>query len=119
MTAHGQEEFRVSMFIDCTIIPSSRTGGGSLNAGIFTERFPYIVQEAFCNGWKNGMAFQVSKGFSCRRHDLHILDETDILVRLTLEEPPDLTCYGDSAYPQMQRITCKIEGDKHSDTTLR
>lgn len=119
--AHDQEEFKVSMFIDCTIIPSSRTGGGPMNAGIFAQRYPYIVQEAFYNGWKkchgikkqsiglaNGMAFQVSKGYSCRRHDLHILDESDIdarLVELTSERPADehFTCYGDSAYPQMQK----------------
>jgi hypothetical protein len=50
--AHDQEEFKVSMFIDCTIIPSSRTGGGPMNAGIFAQRYPYIVQEAFYNGWK-------------------------------------------------------------------
>jgi DDE superfamily endonuclease len=66
------------------------------------------------------MAYQVSKGYSCRRHDLHILDESDIyarLVELTSERPADehFTCYGDSAYPQMQRITCKREGEEHSD----
>ena len=77
------------------------------------------------------MAFQVSKGHSCRsaircekrhrtgvgygrreesryrRYDLHILDESYIdarLVELTSERPADelFTCNGDSAYPQMQ-----------------
>ena len=131
--AYEEEEFKVSMFIDCTIIPTSRTGGGPMNQGIFAQRYPYMVQEAFYNGWKkchgikkqsislaNGMAFQVSKGYSCRRHDLHILDETEIdfrLVELTAEKPQNeqYICYGDSAYPQMQRISCKRDGDEHTD----
>jgi DDE superfamily endonuclease len=131
VTANDQDVFKVAMFIDCTIVPSSRTGGGPMNPGIFALRYPYIVQEAFYNGWKkchgikkqsiglaNGMAFQVSKGYSCRRHDLHILDESNVdarLVELTSENPPSeqFTCYGDSAYPQMQRISCKRDGDEH------
>jgi hypothetical protein len=127
ITANLQCQFLVAMFIDCTIIPSSRIGDGPMNPGIL-----YIVQEAFYNGWKkchwikkqsigleNGKAFQVSKGYSCRRHDLHILDESDIdarLVEVNSENPPNehYTCYGDSTYLQMQRISCKKDGEEHA-----
>ena len=58
---------------------------------IFALRYPYFVLEAFYHRWNkchgiglaNGMAFQVSKGYSCRRHDLHILDSNSI--RRTLQ----------------------------------
>ena len=127
------EDFLVSLFIDCTIIPSCRTGGGPMVPGVHAPRYPYLVQEAMYNGWKkchgikkqsiglaNGMAFQVSKGYSCRSHDLHLLDKSDIndrLVELTSERPPaeHCSCYGDSAYPQQDRICCKRDGNKFSE----
>ena len=49
--AYDPDEFKVSMIIDSTILPSSRTGGGP-SSTIFAQRFPYIVEEAFYNGWK-------------------------------------------------------------------
>jgi hypothetical protein len=127
------EDFLVALFIDCTIIPSCRTGGGPMAPGVFAARYPYLVQEAFYNGWKkchgikkqsigmaNGMAFQVSKGYSCRRHDLHLLVESDIndrLVELTSERPPEehFSCYGDSAYPHQYRTTCNRDGDEYTE----
>ena len=44
------EDFLVALFIDCTIIPSCRTGGGPMAPGVFAARYPYLVQEAFYNG---------------------------------------------------------------------
>jgi hypothetical protein len=129
----NMEDFLISLFIDCTIIPSCRTGGGPMVPGVNAPRYPYLVQEAMYNGWKkchgikkqsiglaNGMAFQVSKGYSCRRHDLHLLDKSDIndrLVELTSERPPaeHFSCYGDSAYPQQDRICCKRDGDEFTE----
>jgi DDE superfamily endonuclease len=127
------EDFLVAMFIDCTIIPTCRPGGGPMAPGPNAPRYPYLIQEAYYNGWKkahgikkqaiglaNGMAFQVSEGYSCRRHDLHLLGESDIddrLFDLTLGDAPSehYTCYGDSAYPEMLRISCSRDGEDYSD----
>jgi DDE superfamily endonuclease len=138
----SMEDFLVSLFIDCTIMHLCRTGGGPMAPGVHAPRYSYLVQEAMYNGWKkchgikkqsiglsNGMAFHVSKGYSCRRHDLHLLvdillhlleDKSDIndrLVELTSEHPPaeHFSCYGDSAYPQQDRICCKRDGDEFTE----
>jgi hypothetical protein len=121
------EDFIVAMFIDCTIIPTCRPGGGPMAPGPDAPRYPYLIQEAYYNGWKkahgikkqaiglaNGMAFQVSEGYSCRRHDLHLLGESDVddrLFDLTLRDASSeqYTCFGDSAY-QLHR-----DGDEYSD----
>ena len=110
------ERFRIAQFIDCVIISSSRTGGGPMTPGKFAERFPLLVQESFYNGWArvhgvkkqaigmaNGMAFDVTKGYSCRRNDMHVLGDSDMDSRL--EEVTEFMCFGDSAYPHMARIT--------------
>jgi hypothetical protein len=60
--------------IDCVVIPGNRTGGRPMTPG----KFPLLMQESFCNGWArvhgvkkqairiaNGMAFDVTKGYSC------------------------------------------------------
>lgn len=121
------------MFIDCTMIRSERPGGGPIVPGPFAPRYPFIVQEAFYNGWKrfhgikkqsiglaNGMAFHVSRGYSCRRHDLYVRNVSDIddrLAYLTEDDHPNdqFTCYGDSAYPESRRITCRRDGIEFSD----
>ena len=46
------DDFKVSMFIDCTMIKSQRPGGGPVLPGPFAPRYAYLVQEAFYNGWK-------------------------------------------------------------------
>jgi hypothetical protein len=110
--------FRIALFIDCMIIASDRTGGGPMTPGRFAERFPLLVQESFYSGWArvhrikkqgmgmaNGMAFNVSKGYSCRRHHMHLLADTDMNSKL--EEATDYMCFGDSAYPHMARITSR------------
>jgi hypothetical protein len=43
-------DFLVLLFIDCTIIPSCRTGGGPMVPGVQAARYPYLVQEAMYNG---------------------------------------------------------------------
>ena len=106
-----QNDFKVSMFIDFTMIRSQRPVVPDRNA----PRYVFLVQEAFYNGWKrihgikkqsiglaNGMAFHVSKGYLCRRHDLDILTISDIddrLAELTKEDHPNdqFTCFGDSS----------------------
>ena len=98
---HG---FLIAQFIDCIIIPSSRTGGGPMTPGKFAARFPYLVQEALYSGWAkvhgikkqamglaNGMAFNISKGYSCRRHDMHLLADTD--MNSVLEADTMFMCY--------------------------
>lgn len=128
-----EDEFTIAMFIDCTIIRTDRPGGGPVEPGVFAARYPFLVQEALYNGWKkchgikkqsigmaNGMAFHVSKGYSCRRNDLHVLNETNIddrLVELTIGNPPAerFTCYGDSAYPMSQRISCRRDGEEFTE----
>ena len=85
--------FKIALFIDCMIIASSRTGGGPMTPGKFAERFPLLVQESFYSGWArvhgvkkqgmgmaNGMAFNISKGYSCRRHDMHLLGDRKSVV---------------------------------------
>ena len=85
--------FRIALFIDCMIIASDRTGGGPMTPGRFAERFPLLVQESFYSGWArvhdikkqgmgmaNGMAFNVSKGYSCRRHDMHLLADSNYML---------------------------------------
>jgi hypothetical protein len=66
------------------------------------------------------MAFHVSRGYSCRRHDLYVLNVSGIddrLAYLTEDDHPDdqFTCYGDSAYPESRRITCRRDGVEFSD----
>jgi DDE superfamily endonuclease len=130
---HFEDEFKFALFIDCTMLKSDRPGGGPMRPGVQAPRYPYLIQEAYYNGWKgihgikkqsigmaNGMAFHVSKGYSCRRNDLHILNETDMddrLVALTIENHVDdqFRCYGDSAYPETQRISCRKEGVEFTD----
>ena len=117
---HG---FQIAQFIDCIIIPSSRTAGGPMTPGKFAERFPLLVQESFYSGWArvhgvkkqamgmaNGMSFNVSKGYSCRRHDMHLLADTD--MDSALEAITHFMCYGDSAYPHMARITSRNNVDE-------
>lgn len=87
--------FCIAQFIDCVVIPSSRVGGGPMTPGKFAERFPLLVQESFYNGWArvqgvkkqamgmaNGMAFHVTKGYSCRRNDMFLLGDSDMDSRL-------------------------------------
>lgn len=118
--------FKIALFIDCMIIASSRTGGGPMTPGKFAERFPLLVQESFYSGWArvhgvkkqgmgmaNGMAFNISKGYSCRRHDMHLLGDTDMNSKL--EEVTDFMCFGDSAYPHMSRITSRNNLDEFED----
>ena len=118
---------RVASFIDCTIIGTSRPGGGPMEAGPDAERFPGHVQRAFYNKWarkhgmkkqscclSNGMALHVGGGFSCRRHDLHLLRESNLNDMLTnLYGDEDLAdhyqIYGDSAYIVMPNITCAAD----------
>ena len=118
--------FKIAIFIDCMIIASDRTGGGPMTPGRVAERFPLLVQESFYSGWvcvhgikkqgmgmANGMAFNVSKGYSCRRHDMHLLADTDMNSKL--EEATDYMCFGDSAYPHMTRITSRNNVDEFED----
>ena len=51
---------------------------------------------------------------------MHLLDDSntdDRLVELTADDDPSeqYTCYGNSAYPQTQRITCSRDGVEFSD----
>lgn len=119
----NEDGFRIAQFIDCMIIPSSRTGGGPMTPGRFAERFPLLVQESFYSGWArvhgikkqgmgmaNGMAFNVSKGYSARRHDMHLPADTDMNGKL--EVATNFMCFGDSAYPHMSRITSRNNVDE-------
>lgn len=94
--------------------------------GRFAERFPLLVQESFYSGWArvhgikkqgmgmvNGMAFNVSKGYSCRRNDMHLLGDTDMNSKL--EEATEYMCFGDSAYPHMTRITSRNYVEEFED----
>lgn len=94
-----------------------------MTPGKFTERFPLLVQESFYNGWAqvhglkkqamgmaNGMAFHVTKGYSCRRNDMHLLGDSDMDSRL--ENVSKFMCFGDSAYPHMARITSRNNLDE-------
>ena len=118
----GEDGFLIAQFIDCIIIPSSRTGGGPMTPGKFAARFPYLVQEAFYSGWAkvhgikkqamgmaNGMAFNIIKGYSCRRYDMHLLADTD--MNSILEDETMFMCFGDSVYPHMSRITSRNNVD--------
>ena len=44
-------------------------------------------------------------------------DINDRLIELTSERPPaeHFSCYGDSAYPQQDRIDCKRDGDEFTE----
>ena len=75
--------FKVTGFIDNTIITTSRPGGGPAAEGINAPRNNPLIQKSFYTGWKklygikvqtvvlpNGMIFHISKAFSARRFDL-------------------------------------------------
>ena len=126
-------DLRVASFIDCTIIGTSRPGGGPMEAGPNAERFPGHVRRAFYNKWarkhgikkqscclSNGMALHIGTGFSCRRHDLHLLRESNLNEMLTNlyvgDNPEDhYQIYGDSAYIIMRNITCAANIDQFGD----
>ena len=120
------ERFCIAQFIDCIVIPSSRTGGGPMTPGKFAERYPLLVQESVYNCWArvhgvkkqaigmaNGMAFNVTKGYSCRRNDMHVLGDSDMDSRL--EEVTEYMRFGDSAYPHMAKITSRNSLDEFED----
>lgn len=121
-----EDPFLIAFLIDCTLVEVTRTGGGPRTQGQFAERFPLLIQEAMYQGYvgyhcvkvqtstmPNGCNLHVSEIFSGRRHDLHLLAETNLDNRLTIltaNDPPELQFmgYGDSAYPGLQRITRAI-----------
>lgn len=56
--------FKIAPLIDCMTVASDRTGGGPTTPGKFAERFPLL------------------EGYSCRRHDIHLLGGTDMNSKL-------------------------------------
>ena len=108
--------FNVFSFIDCVIFRTCRAGGGPMTVGSFAKRWPKLIQQAIYNGWKkihgnkaqamnltNGCAYHVTRPGSCRRNDLHYLAESDMNNRL--KGLTNFLSVGDSAYPEMDRIT--------------
>ena len=61
----------------------------------------------------NGMAFNVTKGYSCRRNGMHVLGDSDMDSRL--EEVTEYMRFGDSAYPHMAKITSRNSLDEFED----
>jgi hypothetical protein len=95
-----------------------------MTPGKFAEQFSLLVQESFYNSWArvhgvkkkaiclpNGNG--VTKGYSCRRNDMHLLGDTDMDSRL--ENVTEFMCLGDSAYPHMARITRRNNLDDFED----
>ena len=90
------DDFRVASFIGCTIFKTCCPGGGPMEAGPNAARFPDLVQRAYYNKWAkahglkkqpcnlaNGMALHVGSGYSCRTNDLHLLNESAKMTRLS------------------------------------
>ena len=84
------DEFFVTGFLDCVTFATFMPRGGPMDDGLNAPRFSNHVQRAFYNRWTrkhgmkkqssclaNGMALDVGKGFSCRRNNLHLLQESD------------------------------------------
>ena len=106
--------FCISGFLDNTIIATSRVGSGSLEDEEGSARKNPLIQQTWYNGWKkvhgikyqtfdlpNGMNAQVYGPLSCRRHDLFVLNESNLnekLFQLQRNEFLQFKIYGDSAY---------------------
>ena len=110
--------FRVFGFLDNTLNPSCRPGGGPTQPGVDAPRHDPLLQRAFYNGWKkchglkwqtvslpNGMEFNAWGPLSLRRNDITSLEKSRLEEKLEdlfaeeLERGERVyVLYGDSAY---------------------
>jgi hypothetical protein len=92
-----QNDFKVAMFIDCTMIRSERSGGGPIVPGPFAPRYPFIVQEAFYNGFV--VPLEVMRGprsWSEGRsdsHNLHVISNFCVHFYCSFCVFSDLICH--------------------------
>ena len=63
----NEDEFNIVGFIDCTVIATSRPGGGPVSDGVGSRRNPGNIQRAFFNGWKHhhGVKLQTVYAMLC------------------------------------------------------
>jgi hypothetical protein len=116
-TQHPRGSFRVSLFIDCTVIATVRPGGGPIEGGVGAPRCSNYIQMTFYNGWKkhHGIKFQsleTCTGICAslfgprafKRSDLMLLNDSDVLRKmrdLQVHKPANAQrcVYGDGIYP--------------------
>lgn len=125
--------FSVFGFIDNTILPICRPGGGPIRGGEQSMRNPTLLQRAFYTGWKkrhaikfqtvdlpNGMNYDVWGASSARHNDCYTLSKSGILDRLCFEQriwPVKFKMLGDSAYSE--GINMQIVGNGRGWSSLR
>jgi nuclease HARBI1 len=120
---YDPDNFRVAMFIDCTVIATRRPGSGPTPDG---NRYNNFIQMSFFNGWKrhhglkfqsielpNGMCMDMFGPRSFRQSDLELLDDSDIhdkIENLLRDEPNKYAMYGDGIYPVRPHLIGKHFG---------
>ena len=108
--------FNIFGFIDNNILSTARPGSGPVRDGVGAGRKDKLIQEAFYVGWKkthglkfqtvdlaNGMNFHVFGPKSAVRHDIMMLQDSELNNRCNLAalqrfQPLQFCAYGDSAY---------------------
>ena len=124
--------FKVFGFIDNTVFPTSRPGGGPVQDGVGSPRNHPLLQRSFYNGWKslhgikfqtialpNGMMFHVWGPASCRHNDNYTLQHSNIqqvLSNIQLNQPLKYVVYGDSAYWSDEFIKSRHRDEEMCDT---
>lgn len=126
---YERDEFTVFAFIDDNVNHTSRPGAGPDYHG---DRDEDDIQRAFYNGWKkfhgikwqsielpNGMCMDLFGPVSFRRHDLELVEESDIndrLADLQEDEEVQYKLYGDRIFLFTSHILRAHPGDVHALT---
>jgi hypothetical protein len=63
----NENDFNIFGFIDCTVVATSRPGGGPVSDGVGSRRNPSNIQRSFFNGWKHhhGVKLQTVYAMLC------------------------------------------------------
>jgi hypothetical protein len=103
------QTIRVCCFVDCTVIATSRPGGGPAEPGPLAPRYNNFLQQSSYNGWKkfhgykyqtleapNGMCMDLYGPMTFRHSDTELYADSNINDRLRQIGP--YCVYGDGIY---------------------
>jgi len=130
---YARGQFEIAAFIDNSMAPTCRPGGGPVAPGPNARRHDPLIQQAFYTGWKkvhgvkmqtvdgpNGMTLDAFGPVSVRRNDLYPLAQSDIngkFARLQAGNPIEFKMYGDSIYPILSHLRSRYVGNANHPLT--